>query len=54
MTTKQGLAFSVGIINGTMIIMESLLDSQEFEEYCDNAQSMIAQIEKQLKIIQDE
>ena len=54
MTIKQLLNFTASIINSSIEIMEPLLDTKEFEEYCDHVQSMIAQIEWQIKNIKDE
>lgn len=51
MTTKQALDFTIGIINGSIETMEPLLEPEDFEEYCDHAQSMIAQLEEQLTLI---
>jgi hypothetical protein len=50
-TSTQAISFTIGVINGSIETMEKLLDTQEFEEYCDHAESMIASLEEQLSLI---
>lgn len=49
MNLEQSIAFSIGIARGNIIMMESRLSQEDFNDFCDHAETLITYLLEELK-----